>query len=71
MALERERCAIEWPPPPPTPGCSSSQTCAKQHIGRDELTIPADRGSSMTSKPVAFLLADLSVTSPTAGRTSK
>ncbi|OOK63490.1 integrase core domain protein [Mycobacterium kansasii] len=38
------------------------QTCAKQDIGRDRLTIHADRGSSMTSKPVAFLLADLGVT---------
>lgn len=38
------------------------QTCTKQHIGRDQLTIHADRGSSMTSKPVAFLLADLGVT---------
>lgn len=38
------------------------QSCAKQHIGRDQLTIHADRGSSMTSKPVAFLLADLGVT---------
>jgi putative transposase len=31
-------------------------------VGRDELTIHADRGSSMTSKPVAHLLADLGVT---------
>jgi putative transposase len=38
------------------------QTCAKQGIGRHQLTIHADRGSSMTSKPVAFLLADLGVT---------
>ena len=38
------------------------QTCAKQGIGRDQLTIHADRGSSMTAKPVAFLLADLGVT---------
>jgi putative transposase len=38
------------------------QTCTKQGIGRDQLTIHADRGSSMTSKPVAFLLADLGVT---------
>jgi putative transposase len=38
------------------------QTCAKQHIGRDQLTIHADRGSSMTSTPVAFLLADLGIT---------
>lgn len=39
-----------------------ADTCAKQHIGRDQLTVHADRGSSMTSKPVAFLLADLGVT---------
>jgi putative transposase len=38
------------------------RTCASQGIGRDQLTIHADRGSSMTSKPVAFLLADLGVT---------
>ena len=38
------------------------QTCAKQGIAADQLTIHADRGSSMTSKPVAFLLADLGVT---------
>jgi putative transposase len=36
-------------------------TCAKQDISRGQLTIHADRGSSMTSKPVAFLLADLGV----------
>jgi putative transposase len=36
-------------------------TCAKQRIGRGQLTLHADRGSSMTSKPVAFLLADLGV----------
>ncbi len=39
-----------------------SETLAKQGITRDQLTIHADRGSSMTSKPVAFLLADLGVT---------
>ena len=39
-----------------------AETCAKQGIGRGQLTIHADRGSSMTSKPVAFLLADLGVT---------
>jgi putative transposase len=38
------------------------QTCAKQGIRADQLTIHADRGSSMTSKPVALLLADLGVT---------
>jgi len=37
------------------------QTCAKQGIRPGELTIHADRGSSMTSKSVAFLLADLGV----------
>jgi putative transposase len=31
-------------------------------IGTDQLTIHADRGTSMTSKPVAHLLADLGVT---------
>jgi putative transposase len=36
-------------------------TCAKQNISRGQLTIHADRGSSMTSKPVTFLLADLGV----------
>jgi putative transposase len=38
------------------------ETCEKQRIGRDQLTIHADRGSSMKSKPVAFLLADLGIT---------
>jgi putative transposase len=38
------------------------ETCARQHIGRDHLTIHADRGQAMTSKSVAFLLADLGVT---------
>jgi putative transposase len=37
-------------------------TAAKQGITRGQLTIHADRGSSMTSKPVALLLADLGVT---------
>ena len=31
----------------------------RQGIGRGHRTIPADRGSSMTSKPIALLLADL------------
>lgn len=34
----------------------------KQGIERDQLTIHADRGSSMISKPVALLLSDLGVT---------
>jgi putative transposase len=37
-------------------------TCSKQQIEAGQLTIHADRGSSMTSKSVAFLLADLGVT---------
>jgi putative transposase len=39
-----------------------SQSCQKQRIKADELTLHADRGSSMTSKLVAQLLADLGVT---------
>ena len=38
------------------------ETCAKQNIGRDQLTLHADRGSSMKSKPVALLLSDLGIT---------
>lgn len=37
-------------------------SCARQGIGRGQLTLHADRGSSMTSKTVALLLADLGVT---------
>ena len=39
-----------------------AETLAKQDIPAGQLTLHADRGSSMTSKPVAFLLADLGVT---------
>jgi putative transposase len=39
-----------------------AQALQDQQIGPGELTIHADRGSSMMSKPVAFLLADLGVT---------
>jgi putative transposase len=39
-----------------------ADTAAKQHITSGQLTIHADRGSPMTAKPVAFLLADLGVT---------
>lgn len=38
------------------------QTIEQQHADPTQLTIHADRGSSMMSKPVAFLLADLGVT---------
>jgi len=39
-----------------------ADTCAKQNISEDQLTLHADRGSSMKSKTVAFLLSDLGVT---------
>jgi putative transposase len=39
-----------------------AQATEQQGITPRTLTIHADRGSSMTSKPVAFLLADLGVT---------
>jgi putative transposase len=38
-----------------------AETAAKQAIPPGQLTVHADRGSSMTSKPVAFLLADLGI----------
>jgi putative transposase len=38
------------------------ESCKKQHIQPGQLTLHADRGTSMSSKPVAFLLADLGVT---------
>jgi putative transposase len=37
-------------------------TCEKQAIAAGTLTIHADRGTSMTSKPVALMLADLGIT---------
>jgi putative transposase len=39
-----------------------ASTVRKQGIVADQLTIHADRGTSMASKPVALLLADLGVT---------
>jgi putative transposase len=38
------------------------ETCERQGIARGQLTLHADRGSSMRSKTVALLLADLGVT---------
>lgn len=37
------------------------QSCQKQSIGPNQLIIHSDRGPSMSSKPVALLLADLGV----------
>ena len=51
--------------PPANPALAEkliADTCAKQGIGPGQLAIHADRGSSMTSKPVAFLLADPGIT---------
>lgn len=39
-----------------------AETLAKQDVGADALTLHSDRGSPMTAKPVALLLADLGVT---------
>jgi putative transposase len=39
-----------------------AQACEQQAIRRGRLTLHADRGPSMRSRPVAFLLADLGVT---------
>jgi putative transposase len=38
-----------------------AETGAKQGIAPGQLTVHADRGAAMTSKPVALLLADLGV----------
>jgi putative transposase len=38
------------------------EACERQRIAPGQLTIHADRGSSMKSKPVAMLLADLGIT---------
>ena len=39
-----------------------AETCRREAIARGQLTLQADRGSSMASKPVAVLLSDLGVT---------
>lgn len=51
-AATKVRCIVSRP----------SRDCRKQNIAPDQLTIHAGRGSSITSKPVALLLADLGVT---------
>lgn len=37
-------------------------SCERQGIARDQLTVHADRGAVMTSKPVALLFGDLGIT---------
>jgi len=39
-----------------------AESCERQGIERGQLTVHADRGAAMISKPVALLLADLGVT---------
>ena len=39
-----------------------AESCERQKIQPGQLTVHADRGAAMTSKPVALLLADLGVT---------
>ena len=39
-----------------------AEACAKQRIGREQLTIHADNGGPMIAKPVALLMTDLGVT---------
>jgi putative transposase len=60
------RCTVGWMVA--TRECAAlaqqliAETCTKHDIPPGQLTVHADRGPSMTSKPVAFLLADLGVT---------
>jgi putative transposase len=39
-----------------------AESCERQGVAPGQLTVHADRGPAMTSKPVAFLMADLGVT---------
>jgi putative transposase len=60
------RCAVGWMVATRESAALAEKliaaTCARQGITRGQLSLHADRGSSMTSKPVALLLADLGVT---------
>jgi putative transposase len=47
------------------------ETCAHQAIAREQLTVHADRGAAMTSKPVALLLATSASPRRIAGRTCR
>jgi putative transposase len=59
------RCCVGWTVQEresgPVAEALIAQAIEQQGVGRDRLTVHADRGSSMTSKPVAFLLAELGV----------
>ena len=54
MVAERESATLA--------GQLIDETCAKQQIQRGQLTLHADRGTSMKSKTVALLLSDMGVT---------
>jgi putative transposase len=60
------RCVVGWMVATRESAALAEQfiaaTCVKQTIAPGQLTLHADRGSSMKSKPVALLLADLRVT---------
>ena len=60
------RYAVGWVVAPRESSTLAAQLlaacCDDEHITDGQLTIHADRGSSMTSKPVAHLMADLGVT---------
>jgi putative transposase len=58
--LSRPRCAR--PALLAVRPCEISETCQRQNIERGQLTVHADRGSSMKSKCVEHLLAGLGVT---------
>ncbi len=57
------RCVVGWMVAPAESAVLAqrliNETCEKPQIEPGQLTLPADRGSSMTSKPGARLLADL------------
>ena len=55
MVASRESCHAG-------PKADPGNLCTSKALYRGQLTVHADRGSSMTSKPVALLLADLGVT---------
>src|SRR4029450_10819801 len=60
------RCVVGWMLAPHESAALAerliAETCAKHRIQLGQLTLHADRGASMQSKPVALLLADLGVT---------
>ncbi len=59
------RYVVGWTLAPPESGELAKDLIAdclqRQGVGKDQLTIHADRGTSMTSKPVSALLVDLGV----------